>query len=58
MPIDAARIAKMKALVDEAKKAGAIIPMEKAFLSHPPEGTWHQDEDGKITVKEYNAHEV
>jgi len=52
MVIDAKRIARMKELVENAKKAGAITPSEKAFAQHPPEGTWQKDENGKITVKE------
>ena len=52
MIIDEKRITKMRQLVENAKKAGAITPSEKAFALHPPEGTWQKDEDGKITIKE------
>ena len=52
MSIDAKRIARMKKLVKDAKKADAITPSEKAFEPYPPEGTWKKDENGKITVKD------
>ena len=52
MIIDVKRVAEMKKLVEDAKKSGAITPSEKAFALYPPEGTWHKDENGKITVKE------
>ena len=52
MAIDEKRVAKMKQLVENAKKAGAITPSEKAFALYPAEGTWQEDENGKITIKE------
>jgi len=52
MTIDEERIAKMKQLVENAKKAGSITPSEKAFALYPPEGTWQKDKNGKITIKE------
>ena len=52
MAIDAKRVARMKKLVEEAKKAQTIIPAEKALSLYPPEGTWQKDEYGQITVKE------
>jgi len=52
MAIDAKRVARMKKLVEDAKKSDAITPSEKAFAPYPPEGTWKKDESGKITVKE------
>jgi len=52
MTIDEKRVAKMKQLVESAKKANAISPSEKAFALYPPEGTWQKDENGKIAVKE------
>jgi len=53
MKIDPESIEKMKLLVEKARKAGKVLPVEKAFEMYPPEGTWHKDENGKITVKEY-----
>jgi len=53
MNIDAKSIEKMKKLVEDAKKAGRILPAEKAFEMYPPEGSWHKDESGKITVKAF-----
>ena len=55
MAIDAKHIEKMKNLVDEAKKMGAITPSEKAFALYPPEGTWQKDEKGKIIIKELQS---
>jgi len=52
MAIDEKRIAKMKQLVENAKKAKSITPSEKAFALYPPEGNWQKDANGKITVKE------
>jgi len=52
MAIDEERVTKMKQLVENAKKAGAITPSEKAFALYPAEGTWQKDENGKITIKE------
>ena len=54
MAIDAKRIAKMKSLVEKAKKSGEIRPSETAFAAYPPEGAWQKGEDGKITVKEFD----
>jgi len=55
MAIDAKRIAKMKKLVEDAKKTGTITPSEKAFVQYPPEGTWQKDERGKIIIKELHS---
>ena len=52
MIVDIKRIEKMKKLIEDAKKANAITPYEKAFILYPPEGTWKKDESGKIIVKE------
>ena len=52
MAVDAKRVARMKNLVEDAKKAGTITPSKKAFALYPPEGTWQKDKDGKIAVKE------
>ena len=52
MTVDAKRIAKMKKLVEDAKKVGVITPSEKAFALYPPEGTWQKGEKEKITIKE------
>ena len=52
MAIDEKRVERMKKLADDAKKASTITPSEKAFAPYPPEGTWHKDESGKITIKE------
>ena len=52
MIVDAKRAARMKKLVEDAKKAGTITPSEKAFTLHPPEGTWQKDETGTIIIKE------
>ena len=52
MAIDVKRIARMKKLVEDAKRTGAITSSEKAFAQYSPEGTWQKDESGKITVKE------
>ena len=51
MPIET--IEKMKMLVEEAKKAGKILSLDKVHEMYPPEGTWHKDEAGNITVKEF-----
>jgi len=42
--------AKMKQLVENAKKAGAITPSEKAFASYPAEGTWQKNEKGNMIL--------
>jgi len=52
MAIDEKHVEKMKQLVENAKKAGAITPSEKVFALHPPEGIWQKDENGEIIVKE------
>ena len=52
MVVDSKRVARMKKLIEDAKKVGTITPSEKAFSLYPPEGTWQKDENGKITVKE------
>ena len=58
MVIDEKRIAKMKQLVENAKKINTITPSEKAFALHPSEGTWQKDEYGKITIKEVLSNEM
>jgi len=58
MIIDEKRIEKMRQLVQNAKKTGAITPSEKAFALRPPEGTWQKDEHGKITVREVLSNEM
>ena len=55
MVVDTKRIAKMKKLIENAKKSKTIVPSEKAFEAYPPEGTWKKDENGTITVKELNS---
>ena len=52
MTVDAERIERMKKLIEDAKKSGAITPSEKAFTAYSPEGTWCKDENGKIIIKE------
>jgi len=58
MIIDEKRITKMRQLVENAKKTGAITPSEKAFAMHPPEGAWQKDEYGKIIVREVLSNEM
>ena len=52
MAIDENCVERMKKLAEDAKKAGTITPSERAFVLYQPEGTWHKDESGKITIKE------
>jgi hypothetical protein len=58
MSINASASAQMKVRVARAKAMGKIVPAEKAFSLLPPEGTWHTDSDGNITVKASENHEV
>ena len=52
MKLEPESIIKMKELIEKAKKAGKVLPLEKAFEMFPAEGTWHKDENGKIIIEE------
>ena len=52
MKMNSNSIARMKKLVEDAKKANTITPSEKAFAQYPPEGTWEKNENEEVMVKE------